>query len=98
MLSLGAVMVIVLFAAVVVLYARLLYVLRHRHRETWTALGEPSLILNNSVMNSVRVQRFVWTREYRKLADRELTLLAGVLQFAALAYCVAFVLFAIGVS
>lgn len=90
-------MVIVLFAAVVVLYVRFLYVLRHRHRETWTALGEPSLILNNSIMNSVRVQRFVWTGAYRRLADRELTLLANVLRLAALAYLVAFVLFAIGV-
>lgn len=53
------------------LYSRLLTVLRSRHSEVWKALGSPTLIVNNTLRNSLHMWRFVYGGGYRKLEDQD---------------------------
>jgi uncharacterized membrane protein YhaH (DUF805 family) len=67
-------MVFVVSSGVVtsILYRRL----RDRHRETWMALGSPTLILNSSIANRRRVNQFLRRGEHRQLGDQTLDRLA----------------------
>ena len=37
--------------------------------EIWQELGKPTLFLNNTIQNGLRVQKFLIRREYRTLSD-----------------------------
>src|SRR5438477_12662691 len=65
--------------------------LRTYHSATWEELGAPTLILNNSISNSLRTCRFIWTGEYRVLDDRVLNTLGAALRLYWIAYGLLFV-------
>lgn len=54
--------------------------LRRNHRETWEALGSPSLVLNNTPMSSIRMGKFLLTRRHRTLGDSRLSLYVYVIR------------------
>ena len=66
-----AVMVVV-GVAYIPLYLRALSILKARHRHEFERLGSPSLVMNNSLGNTLAFQRFLFTRKYRELNDTEL--------------------------
>ena len=70
---------------------RLLTRLRTHHVLTLEALGRPTLIINNSLTNSVAVLRFLWRRDYRALDDSQLVRLAGRLRVILVVYVLLFV-------
>jgi len=47
--------------------------LRVNHEDVWESLGRPTLLLNNSVLNGLNTQKFIFTRAYRKQNDENLT-------------------------
>lgn len=63
--------------------------LRSRHRQTWDALGRPTL-LNNSIANGLKVQRFLWRQEYRILGDGPFARFGSFLRFYMVAYLLLF--------
>lgn len=75
-----------LFVVIVLLEALWRNAIRVRHPETWKALGSPTLILNNSIANSLRMERFLWRGEYRVLGDRGLNRLAASIKIAFVVY------------
>ncbi len=47
-------------------------VLKHlemNHQEIWNGLGKPSLFLNNSIENTLKVRRFIRKKKYVDLND-----------------------------
>lgn len=77
MFELVGIAVAILVAAAFALSAWLYRRLRTLHRETWTALGEPSLLWNASMRNQQRVTRFLWRNRYRELGDPALDRVAA---------------------
>ena len=69
--------------------------LRKQHPQTWEALGSPTLFLNNSIRNSLAVQRFIWRREYRTLGDPKTARLADLLRICQAAYILILIAFVI---
>jgi hypothetical protein len=64
------------FAISVIYMASVGYLMRYlknAHHETWTSLGSPSLILNNSIRNGFLSLRFLFGSKYRTLNDPKLT-------------------------
>jgi hypothetical protein len=59
--------------------------------EPWRELGSPTLILNNSISNSLRMIRFVWSGEYRVLDDSVLDTLGTMARVYTIGYIVLFV-------
>jgi|SRR5579859_1042211 len=86
---------LVLFVAGFSLQRAFLARLRTQHPQTWEALGCPTLFLNNSIKNSLAVQRFIWRREYRKLGDPQTTRLANLLRICLAVYTLIFITFVI---
>jgi hypothetical protein len=41
--------------------------IEERHTDTWRALGEPSLFLNNTIRNNFRVLGWLWRKDYSSL-------------------------------
>jgi len=78
-------------------HSRFLNYLRDNHRAVWESLGSPSLILNNSILNGLKTQKFIFTRAYRKQNDINLTkagnFLLGYLIFYLLYFASFIVLF-----
>ncbi len=64
--------------------------LRTRHPDTWAELGSPTLVLNNTISNSLRTCRFIWDGEYRVLDDPVLDRLGAVLRLYWIAYALLF--------
>lgn len=63
-------------ALMIVYLAIALFFMRHlrlNHQETWKALGSPSLVLNNTPMNNLRVTGFLLTGRHRELGDPKLS-------------------------
>jgi hypothetical protein len=64
-------------AALVIVYLAIVHFfmrhLRLNHQETWKELGSPSLFLNNTPMNSLRVAGFLLTGRHRELGDPKLS-------------------------
>jgi hypothetical protein len=56
----------------VVSYASLLRMLRLSYPEQWKEVGSPTLIMNNSIRNSLALQRFIWGRGAKLVGDQEL--------------------------
>jgi len=60
---------IVLCFTVITLMSRFFRVLRKRHKATWMTLGEPTAVYNFSAAIQWKVNRFLWRRDYKQLAD-----------------------------
>jgi hypothetical protein len=89
-----AVLVVLLFASCIagfVLMYVFLYRLRTQFTQAWKALGEPTLILNNSVKNSFATMRFLWRREYVALGNSRFSRFAGFLRTYMVCYLVLFI-------
>jgi hypothetical protein len=59
------------------LISRLTSRLRQDHNEIYARLGEPTLFLNNSPSNSMRLVAFILSGRYSSLADPKLRVLGG---------------------
>lgn len=81
---------------------KLIRLLRERHERIYESLGRPTLILNNSVLNSTRLMAFGWRGRFKETSDRELIECAsrlGVIQAAYFAlFATALFLFFLSVS
>jgi hypothetical protein len=69
-------------------------ILRRRHPVEWQRLGSPSF-LNNSVMNTLALRRFIRSGDYRALDDEKLTRAVKANRIAERAYLVLFVVSAV---
>ena len=47
--------------------------LKSHHRATWEQLGEPTLVINNSIGAFLATQRFLMRKEYARLGDPTLS-------------------------
>jgi|SRR5208283_3073520 len=65
--------------------------LRKNHVSTWKRLGSLSPIMNNSIQNNLLFQKFIWKKEYLKLNDKKLNLLAGITRYLLVLYILLFV-------
>ncbi len=78
-----------------ILVSRFFDTLRSRHTNAYLAMGAPTLIVNNSIQNTIAFLRFLLRREDRKLNDPKLSRLCQfmvVFFWTYLAILVAFVL------
>lgn len=64
--------------------------LRTRHHDAWQALGAPHLLVGNSISSSLKVLRWLWTRQYEVLNDVVLVNWAKVLRITLPIYTVVF--------
>jgi hypothetical protein len=72
----AALLLVVLFAVQAVgtvtylfLVGRLFSRLEREHVVAYQSLGSPSLVLNNSIQNNMRVLRWLWRKEFEELGD-----------------------------
>lgn len=84
---------VLLFVVGIATVGRLLSLLRDRHPDVWLGLGSPTLFLNNSIQNGLRLERFIWRKEYAQLGDKDLERLARFVRGLFVVYAVAFVAF-----
>jgi ABC-type sugar transport system permease subunit len=73
------VLLLALFVLVVLglaLYYSFTRQLRMKYPKEWAGLGSPTLLLNNSISNSLRTWRYIDRGNYRALKDDELSDLA----------------------
>ncbi len=54
---------------------KMLRILETRHREKWVEMGSPSLVMNNSIKNTIATIRFLIKGEYEMLGDEEFSVL-----------------------
>lgn len=66
--------ILAIFAASYAISAWFLRYLKRAHTQTWEELGSPSAFLNNTIANSWKVSRFVWSGQHKNLADPKLSL------------------------
>ena len=66
--------------------------LKEGYPDVWQELGEPSLIMNNSIKNGLRTQSFLMRREYEKLNDPEFVRFCGHLRTFNISYIVYFII------
>lgn len=69
----GFVMVIIWLGCCVKLFS----LLKARQPEKYKEMGEPSLIMNNSLRNNIAFMRFLFRREDRSLGDPGITRFTG---------------------
>jgi predicted PurR-regulated permease PerM len=71
--------------------------LRDKHSDKWQALSEPTVFVNNSPRNTIRVWRYIQKEEYKEIGDEKLngigTKVRRQLRFAILYFIVLLVLF-----
>jgi hypothetical protein len=65
--------------------------LRIRHPATYDAIGSPSLFWNNSIRNNWLFAKFLFQGTWKALGDRQLFVVARVMQFLFIAYFVVFI-------
>ena len=70
----------IIFIAQNVLMFRFFKTLETRFHDEWTALGRPSLIMGNSLNNSLSVCSFLWKKKYLSLGDTEFTAQCSVVR------------------
>lgn len=68
----------------------LLTYLKENHTKKWEELGRPTLIMNNSIENSLNILRFIWKQE--DLNDKKM---GGVLKTVKYLLVINLVLFAV---
>ena len=59
--------------------------LRRHDAQTYARLGRPTLLMNNTLKNGLRVTRYLLMREYSSAVDQKVRLLAGVARWALIA-------------
>jgi len=69
---------------------RVISMLREGHEDLYDSLGRPTLLLNNSISNSVRLVAFVWSGRVREASDQNLLRCALRLRWIQAAYVVFF--------
>jgi hypothetical protein len=85
--ALGGVLIVVQMY----LQSRVLRILRERHPEVFEAMGRPSLFLNNSIENTWRLTRFVWSSKGEGAQlDPEIASCARILRWTFVAYVLVF--------
>ena len=88
-----------MFCSVIVwfyLCHRMFKILSERHPEKYVAMGKPSLVMNNTISNSLSFLKFLLKREWQDLNDQELASLGkGMLVFFII-YTVLFLCLCIG--
>lgn len=67
--------------------------LKKKHIQVWIELGSPSLILNNSISNNLKVMRFMWRNEHRRLNDEYLNRIIALEKILFLIYSTILVAF-----
>ena len=90
-LFLAIVPLITVFAVVIVyLHYQLLSILRDAHPVKWQELGSPTLVLNNSMKNSLAVLKFLRNREHLGMDDQRLTKISVALWYLGRIYLIFF--------
>jgi len=74
------------------LITNLFRILRARHPEKYSAMGNPTLIMNNSLANNIATLRFIWRREDKALGDVGLSKLTGFMKVFLMVYTVIFLI------
>jgi hypothetical protein len=85
---------VVMFVLILVwfgLITKLFQMLRINHPEKYKAMGEPTLIMNNSLRNNIAFMRFLFCREDRSLGDPKLSKLTAFMFYFALVYLLLFI-------
>jgi predicted PurR-regulated permease PerM len=74
MTDIAAILVVILFPALMIIIAIYLFTLSRFFRElkdyepdVWSRLGSPSLIMNNSISNNIKFLGFLFRNEYMNL-------------------------------
>ena len=55
---------------------RLFKILETRHPEKYQSMGQPTLMINNTLLTNIALIKFLFKREWRDLDDSELTTLS----------------------
>jgi hypothetical protein len=84
-------MMAISFVVCFAISGRVLALMRDRHRETWESLGSPSLFVNNSIGNAVRLWLFNVRGGYKRLDDPQLARLVRCMNVVSLVYLACFV-------
>lgn len=79
-----------LLTAALPLALRMYRLLKERHHETWSTLGEPRNLFRTSIQNQILLNRFVWRGQYRALNDDQLSAVCSWLKILGIAFGVAF--------
>lgn len=97
MTDIAALLLVVLFTvqvlgtvAYLLLIRRLFGRLERDHVVVYASLGSPSLFLNNSIQNNVRVLQWLWRKEFEELGDSTTVASARVVRTLLLALSVNF--------
>ena len=69
LMCVGAITMGILFIVQNYVQYRLFKTLRKSFETTWIRLGKPSLIMNNSISNSLALMSYLWRRDYLELND-----------------------------
>ena len=88
-----------LFISVFIWFAlsyKMFKLLETRHAKKYSAMGKPSLIMNNSISNSFAFMKFLFKREYLELNDPELSKLAKFMRAFFVLYLVLLSLYFVG--
>jgi hypothetical protein len=75
-----------------ILSGRVLALMRERHRDVWKNLGSPTMFLNNSIGNGVRLWLFNVRGGYKRLNDPQLTRLARWMNATSIVYGLSLIL------
>ena len=63
---------LVAFVVGFIAHAKFIGILRKRHKNSWERLGKPTLFWNSSISNDLSVQKFISSKGYEELNDKEL--------------------------
>lgn len=78
-----------------VLVSNLFRILRTRHPDKYSSMGNPTLFMNNSLATNNSMMRFLWGRQDRTLHDAELSKLTRFMLVFFIIYMVLFLITAI---
>jgi hypothetical protein len=67
--------------------------LQHKHVVTYESIGSPSLFWNNSMRNNWLFFRFLFSRRWQDLGDRQLSIVARSMQVIFIVYVIGFLMF-----
>ena len=75
-----------LFIAAIPLGLRMYRMLRERHHDTWSVLGEPMNPFRTTIQNQILLNRFLWRGQYRALNDEQLSAVCFWLKILGVAF------------
>lgn len=79
-----------LFIVGIIFNQRLINVLKTKHTKLWHSLGNPTLLLNNSIRNNMQLLNFIQNKSYLEYKDQELIRVASFLRIFNILFIVAF--------